>query len=103
VGELAERLGLHARTLERRFVEHLGLPPKRLTRLVRLREVLGRLHRGGYGTLADLAHACGYADQAHMTRDFKDLTGRAPGEPDAFRARALSGPPETRVVHRHRR
>lgn len=60
------------------------------------------VHRGGYGTLADLAHACGYADQADMTRDFKDLTGRAPGEQDAFRARPLAGAPETRVVHRYR-
>jgi AraC-like DNA-binding protein len=103
VDELARRLGLHVRTLERRFVEHLGLPPKRLARLARLRNVLGRLHQGGHGNLTELAHACGYADQAHMTRDFKELTGRAPGEEDAFRARALAGSPETRVVHRVRR
>jgi AraC-like DNA-binding protein len=102
VDDLARRLGLHVRSLERRFVEHLGLPPKRLARLVRLRHVLARLHSGGYGTLADLAHACGYADQAHMTRDFKDLTGRAPGERDAFRARPLPGAPDTRIVHRYR-
>lgn len=103
VDDLAGRLGLHVRSLERRFVEHLGLPPKRLARLVRLRHVLGRLHRGRFGTLADLAHDCGYADQAHMTRDFKELTGRAPGDKDAFRARPLGGAPETRVVHRYRR
>lgn len=102
VDDLAGRLGWHVRSLERRFVEHLGLPPKRLARLVRLRHVLAVLHRGGYGTLADLAHACGYADQSHMNRDFKDLTGRAPGEKDAFRARPVAGAPETRVVHRYR-
>jgi AraC-like DNA-binding protein len=102
VDDLARRLGVHVRSLERRFVEHLGLPPKRLARLVRLRHLLARLHRGGYGTLADLAHACGYADQAHMTRDFRDLTGRPPGEKDAFRARPLPGAPETRIVHRYR-
>jgi AraC-like DNA-binding protein len=103
VDDLAVRLGLHVRSFERRFVEHLGLPPKRLARLVRLRHVLGRLHSRDYATLADLAHACGYADQAHMTRDFKALTGRTPGEADAFRARPLAGAPETRVVHRYRR
>jgi AraC-like DNA-binding protein len=102
VDDLAARLGLHVRSLERRFLEHLGLPPKRLARLVRLRHVLARLHAGGYGTLADLAHACGYADQAHLARDFRDLTGRPPGERDAFRSRPLPGSPETRVVHRYR-
>jgi AraC-like DNA-binding protein len=102
VDDLAARLGLHVRSLERRLVEHLGLPPKRLARLVRLREVLGRLHAGRYGTLAELAHLCGYADQAHMCRDFKALTGRAPGEADASRARSLGAAPETVVVHRYR-
>lgn len=103
VDELAARLGLHVRSLERRFVEHLGLPPKRVARLVRLRHVLARLHDGGYRSLAELALASGYADQAHLCRDFKALTGRAPGERGAFRARPLAGAPETRIVHRYRR
>jgi hypothetical protein len=38
-----------------------------------------------------------------MNRDFKELTGRAPGEKDAFRARPLAGAPETRIVHRYGR
>jgi AraC-like DNA-binding protein len=103
IDDLAARLGLHVRSLERRFIDHLGLTPKRLARLVRLRHVLARLHDGRYGTLAGLAQACGYSDQSHMNRDFKELTGRAPGEKDAFRARPLAGAPETRIVHRYGR
>jgi AraC-like DNA-binding protein len=102
VDELAARLGIHVRSLERLCLGELGMSPKRLTRLVRLRHVLIRLHAGGFGTLADLAHDCGYADQPHLIKDFKELTGRLPGERDAIRPRRLESTPRTSVVHRYR-
>jgi len=101
VDALAAELGLHVRTLERRFLDQFGMTPKRMIRLVRLRHVLEALHAGGFGTLADLAHACGYADQPHLIRDFKALTGRLPGDEDAARSRVLAST-ETRLVHRYR-
>jgi AraC-like DNA-binding protein len=101
VDVLAAELGLHVRSLERLFLEAFGMTPKRMARLVRLRYVLGALHSGGFGSMAELAHACGYADQPHLIRDFKSLTGRLPGEEDAARSRIL-GRPGTRVVHRYR-
>jgi AraC-like DNA-binding protein len=102
VEALAEAVGIHVRSLERLCLGELGLSPKRLTRLVRLRQVLARLHSGAAGTLADLAHDCGYADQAHMTRDLRELTGRLPGERQALGPRRLDAPPGTAVVHRYR-
>jgi AraC-like DNA-binding protein len=93
---------MSARSLERLCLEQLGMAPKRLGRLVRLRQVLLRLQAGGFGTLADLAHGCGYSDQPHLIRDFKQLTGRLPGEPDAFRTRRIAGDPQAAVVHRYR-
>lgn len=102
VDDLAAELGLHARSLERLFLAELGIPPKRLARLVRLRQVLGALRSGAHRTLADVAHACGYADQPHLIKDFKDLTGRLPAERDAFLTRGLAQA-DTRVVHRYRR
>lgn len=102
VDELAAAIGLSPRTLERLCLEQLGMAPKRLGRLVRLREVLSRLQAGDFGTLAELAHCCGYSDQPHMIRDFKQLTGRAPGERDAFQTRQIAGPPRAAVVHRYR-
>lgn len=102
VDALAAELGLHVRSLERLFLSSFGMTPKRMARLVRLRYVLGALHAGGFGTLADLAQAAGYADQPHLIRDFRNLTGRPPGDPHAARSRTLARG-ETRVVHRVRR
>jgi AraC-like DNA-binding protein len=101
VDTLAAELGLNVRSLERLFLEHFGMTPKRMIRLVRLWSVFGALHSGEFGSLAELAQACGYSDQPHLSRDFKALTGRRPGEDDSFRNRRLSHA-ETRVVHRYR-
>ncbi len=101
VDALAAELGLHVRRLERSFLASFGMTPKRMARLVRLRYVLGALHAGGFGTLADLAQACGYSDQPHLIRDFKALTGRRPGDAHASRSRTLARA-ETRVFHRVR-
>lgn len=102
IDALAGGLGLHVRSLERLCQDELGMSPKRLARIARLREVLLRLRAGGFGTLAELALACGYADQPHLVRDFKALTGRPPGHPDAARPRQVEGTPRTPVVHRYR-
>ncbi|MFT3775854.1 MAG: helix-turn-helix domain-containing protein [Minicystis sp.] len=101
VEDMARELGLGTRTLERVLMNGLGISPKRLIRLARLRHLLGALRDRRHETLAELAHACGYADQAHMNRDFRKLTGRAPGERDAFQARPLSRA-EARILHARR-
>ena len=102
VNELADKFGLHIRSLERLFLDHLGLSPKRLTRIIRLRHLLACLRTGSFGRLADLAYACGYADQSHMIKEFKELTGRLPGETGSFNVRRLADAPQTRVVNRCR-
>jgi AraC-like DNA-binding protein len=101
IDALAAEVGLHVRSLERLFVDQLGIAPKRLARLVRLRHVLGGLHSGGHRNLAELALACGYSDQPHLIRDFRELMGRRPGEPEASRSRRIARA-ETRIVHRYR-
>lgn len=100
-GEAADALGLHPRSLERRFKEHLGLSPKTLCRLVRLQRLLQRLRAGGFKNLAALALDHGYADQAHMIHDVKALTGLLPAQTSAER-RFAAEELRTRVVHRYR-
>lgn len=77
VDGLAAGAGISPRHLERVFRQEVGLSPKRLARVFRLQEVLRRLGEGP-GALVDVALDCGYADQAHLTRDFQELAGESP-------------------------
>jgi AraC-like DNA-binding protein len=58
-----------------------GPGPKRFARIVRAQVALGRLavDGGRGGDLAQLAAELGYADQAHFTREMRELFGAAPG------------------------
>jgi AraC-like DNA-binding protein len=78
---LAGRVGLTCRHLERQFLRTVGMSPKRLARITRFQHALALLDRvdaNRRGTLT--AAACGYADQAHFIRDFRELAGCPPGE-----------------------
>ncbi|HMC77270.1 MAG TPA: helix-turn-helix domain-containing protein [Vicinamibacterales bacterium] len=73
---LAPRTGLSLRQLERRFQMDVGVAPKAFARTVRLQAALRRITGGE--PLADVAIACGYYDQPHMTRDFGRLAETSP-------------------------
>ncbi|MFJ8079917.1 helix-turn-helix domain-containing protein [Streptomyces sp. NPDC096205] len=77
VGGVADEVGLGARQLHRRSLAAFGYGPKTLARILRLQRAL-RLVRSGV-TLADTAARAGYADQAHLTREVRQLTGTTPG------------------------
>lgn len=68
------------RTLRRHSHDHFGYGPKTLERILRLQRFLHLVRRPASGNLAVLALEAGYADQAHMTRDVKDLTTLTPRE-----------------------
>ncbi|MEO8592685.1 MAG: helix-turn-helix domain-containing protein [Candidatus Solibacter sp.] len=77
VGGAARALGLSTRHLERRFKARVGMSPKHFARIVRFQRVFGAVEGGGSGWV-EAAAACGYYDQAHLIRDFRDLAGEAP-------------------------
>ncbi|GAA4766480.1 helix-turn-helix domain-containing protein [Actinomycetospora chibensis] len=78
VDRLAAAAGLGMRSLQRLFSEHVGLGPKWVIRRYRLQEVVDRLETGTRVDWAGLAAELGYADQAHLSRDFADLFGEPP-------------------------
>ncbi|MGA4838894.1 helix-turn-helix domain-containing protein [Streptomyces sp. G45] len=78
VAETADAVGLSARQLHRRALPAFGYGPKTLARVLRLQRAL-TLARDGLPH-ADTAAAAGFADQAHLARDVKDLTGLTLGE-----------------------
>ena len=66
-------------TAWRRFKAAYGVGPARYRVEARARRAWRRLVEGQEG-LSDVAVAEGFADQAHMTRDVRSLTGRTPGQ-----------------------
>lgn len=77
VARVATAVGVTPRTLQRELVAWTGLAPKLLGRILRFQAALCEIRAGG-ATLATVAAAAGYADQAHMAREFRTLAGAAP-------------------------
>lgn len=75
---LADNLGLSERHFRRRFSAAVGYGPKTLEQVLRFRRVLELAPNPG--GLADLAAHTGYADQAHLTREVRRLSGLTPRE-----------------------
>ncbi len=77
--QLTARLGWNARMLHRRFVAACGYGPKHLQRVLRVQGVLRAAHATPRAPrLSAIASELGFADQAHLTRDFKSITGFSP-------------------------
>jgi len=78
VAQIADRVGLSQRQLLRRCLPAFGYGPKTLARILRAQRALA-LARAGTG-FAAVAAAAGYADQAHLSREIRALTGSSLGE-----------------------
>jgi AraC-like DNA-binding protein len=113
VDNLAASLGFSERQLRRRFLAAVGYGPKTLQRVLRLRRFLAGVGAGivagpgggspsgpsgweaGSDGLASAAVAAGYADQAHLARECRALTGLTPRQlagPGLVPAASDSGP-----------
>ncbi len=80
VGWLCDRLGRSRKQLAVRFRDQIGLPPKTVARILRFTRAVGLLQVRADGELAGVAFECGYYDQAHLNRDFREFAGTSPGE-----------------------
>jgi AraC-like DNA-binding protein len=78
VASLATELGCSRKHLTVRFGREFGMPPKLFARTLRFDRAIRLLRRGKISRWAELADACGYADQAHLTRDFHAFAGSPP-------------------------
>lgn len=78
VQELATEVGWSRRHLTERFRNEYGLAPKVAARVLRFEQAVARLKRQPTTKLADLAADLGYADQAHLTREWNSIAGCSP-------------------------
>ena len=77
IEELARTVQLSPRQLRTLMIAETGLSPKQLCRQFRFDGVVARLADGDR-TLAQIAAENGYADQAHLTREFRQMAGCTP-------------------------
>ena len=77
VAAVAEEVGWSRRHLAQRFGAELGLSPKTAARVLRFERSRGLLVSRRRPRLADVAATAGYADQAHLTREWREIAGPA--------------------------
>jgi AraC-like DNA-binding protein len=78
VKALHQAVGLTRRHLERIYLDRVGLTPKTACRVARVQAALERLRTGPVPSLSRLALECGWYDQPHMNRDFREIAGVPP-------------------------
>lgn len=71
---------MSVQNFERRFAEQIGVLPKQYTKLFRFNEALKVKLKAPKKCWTAIAHECGYFDQMHLIKDFKQYTGLAPIE-----------------------
>ena len=80
IGDLAEELGWSHKHLIAQFRDQLGTPPKRLGRVLRFQRAIERIGACEAPRWVELAFDCGYFDQSHMIREFREFAGCTPEE-----------------------
>ena len=78
VNQLARHVGWSRRHLGDCFRTELGLSPKTAGRVIRFDRSHTALTRPARSGLAQIAVECGYADQAHLTREWREFAGQTP-------------------------
>jgi AraC-like DNA-binding protein len=78
VEDVAGRLHVSTRTVQRLARRYVGLPPLALIRRRRLQEAAQQLRTDPGLNLAALASQLGYADHAHLATDFRTVLGFTP-------------------------
>jgi AraC-like DNA-binding protein len=80
IGALAEEAGWSRKHLIARFRDQIGLPPKTMARVIRFNAAVRRLRAQGNADWTGIVADCGYYDQAHLLREFREFAGMTPRE-----------------------
>lgn len=80
VEQLARYTGTTRKNIDRKFMESIGIPPKRFSNIIKLNVYLKGIRDRQNDKLTDLAYEVGYYDYSHVFKDFKKITGVTPPE-----------------------
>ena len=79
IEQVASLACLSLRQFERISKERIGLPPKLFARIVRFSKAYRLREENPRLSWTQIAYECGYFDQMHFIRDFKQFAGLTPG------------------------
>lgn len=79
IAGLTEKFNVSIKTIERKCRQHLGITPKKYSRLVRVFQALRITDQPAGPKLTDIAYQNGYYDQMHFIKEVKHFTGMSPG------------------------
>jgi AraC-like DNA-binding protein len=97
LADIAARLNVSQRTVTRLARRFVGVTPAAMIRRRRLQEAAEQLRADPSIALAEVAARHGYADQSHLSRDFRSVLGFTP---TGYRADAAAAPPAASVQRR---
>lgn len=78
IEDLCRHIGISTRQLQRLFDEKVGLTPKTFNRIIRFQSIFKELELNPTSNWLALALQCGYYDQAHFIKEFKEFSGMNP-------------------------
>ena len=79
IQEITDKIGWSRQHLTRKFLKNTGLTPKFFSQVIRVNRIIKTFEDNKMNnSLSDLAQVGGYLDQAHMTNEFKKITGITP-------------------------
>jgi AraC-like DNA-binding protein len=80
IEEACSKSGYSKKQLERKFLASVGTTPKIFSRISRFLNICQHLEDQKNKSLTELTHECGYYDQAHFIKEFKEFSGFTPKE-----------------------
>ncbi len=78
IGALTKKLHITERTLQRKFIEYIGISPKQFARIIQFQASFDQISNEAFSRLTEIVYENGYADQSHFIRSFRKFTGEKP-------------------------
>jgi len=78
VSQLCEIYNITPRSLERHFMEEIGIPAKEMLQIFRINRAIRMLAEEPNANLAGISYLCGYFDQSHFIKDIRKIAGISP-------------------------
>ncbi|HYF31110.1 MAG TPA: helix-turn-helix domain-containing protein [Chitinophagaceae bacterium] len=78
LSDILHELNLNERTFQRMFKKYVGVTPNQFRRICQFQLSFAQLRTGQFDNLSGVAYDCGFADQSHFIRSFKEFTQTTP-------------------------